>query len=299
MNIPYRFGVLTLCAFVLTNAGTASADDDSDNKRNALLAAAAIAGVAALAHHHQNHDDGEHYDSVDREAEYERGYRDGLHHAGFNNFNNSSAYSQGFDAGNHDRNVQVSHNRHNEWDSGRHGSPAEARQACIREAAGSLNVRPDQVTATSSREHKDGRHDVIVSAGYHRMQCEVDNRGQIRSLKDLPLDTHWGHHGGHGRDGHSYSTNDHDATARLACSWGRPDHNKLCDVGIDRGNNGAATLHIHAPNGSQRILNFSGQGRDISTNGGRLTWGKQGDDWYIGIDNREFYIVPEAAVFGG
>jgi hypothetical protein len=33
--------------------------------------------------------------------------------------------------------------------------------------------------------------------------------------------------------------------------------------------------------------------------GGGLTWGKQGDDWYIGIDNREFCVVPEAAVFGG
>ena len=32
---------------------------------------------------------------------------------------------------------------------------------------------------------------------------------------------------------------------------------------------------------------------------GELTWGKQGDEWYIGIDKREFYVIPEAAVYGG
>jgi len=32
--------------------------------------------------------------------------------------------------------------------------------------------------------------------------------------------------------------------------------------------------------------------------GGRLTWGKDRGDWYIGIDDREFYIVPEAAIYG-
>ena len=50
--------------------------------------------------------------------------------------------------------------------------------------------------------------------------------------------------------------------------------------------------------GSERVLEF-GDGDVTTSGGGELTWGKQGDEWYIGIDNREFYVVPEAAVYGG
>ena len=37
----------------------------------------------------------------------------------------------------------------------------------------------------------------------------------------------------------------------------------------------------------------------VSDNRGQLAWGKDGDTWYIGIDEREFFVVPEAAVVGG
>lgn len=94
-----------------------------------------------------------------------------------------------------------------------------------------------------------------------------------------------------------YTTADYDATTILPCSIGEPTHADSCPAGIRRGKGGAATIHVTSPAGSERSLDF--RGGDVTTPHGNLTWGKDGDEWYIGIDNREFYIVPEAAIYGG
>jgi hypothetical protein len=95
-----------------------------------------------------------------------------------------------------------------------------------------------------------------------------------------------------------YSTSEYDATTSLRCSMNRPTHDKSCPAGIKRGRHGSATIRITTPVGTERTLSFDRD--DVTTpDGGRLDWGKQGDEWYIGIDDREFYIVPEAAVYGG
>lgn len=96
-----------------------------------------------------------------------------------------------------------------------------------------------------------------------------------------------------------YRTSQYDATTQLRCSLGSPSHDKLCPAGITRGGTpGKASIKIQDPNGRERVLLF--QNSNVTTPGtGRLTWGKDGDTWFIGIDNREFYIVPEAAVNGG
>jgi len=95
-----------------------------------------------------------------------------------------------------------------------------------------------------------------------------------------------------------YATSEYDATTSLPCSMNEPTHNKNCPAGIRRGESGSASIRITTPAGSERTLNFH-KGSVTTPDGGHLDWGKQGDEWYIGIDNREFYIVPEAAVYGG
>ncbi len=95
-----------------------------------------------------------------------------------------------------------------------------------------------------------------------------------------------------------YTTAEYDATTSFRCSMNEPNHDKQCPAGIRRGDSGSASIRVTTPVGSERTLNF--HGGDVTTpDGGDLTWGKQGDEWYIGIDDREFYIVPEAAVYGG
>ena len=94
-----------------------------------------------------------------------------------------------------------------------------------------------------------------------------------------------------------YTTADYDATTLLPCSVGEAVHDQRCPAGIKRGRAGAATIRVMPPEGAERVLNFAAG--DVTTPAGHLTWGKQDDTWYIGIDNREFYLVPEAAVYGG
>jgi hypothetical protein len=97
-----------------------------------------------------------------------------------------------------------------------------------------------------------------------------------------------------------YTTAEYDATTLLRCSLGDPSHDASCPAGIRRGppGSGSATIHVTAPDGAERVLDFAA-GNVTTPGGGELTWGKQGDEWYIGIDNREYYVVPEAAVYGG
>ncbi len=72
-------------------------------------AAAAIIGAIALAHKAHNHNDDKHYDDVNKEAEYERGYRDGLYNGAYHNYSNVREYSDGYSAGVAQRRQNTSH----------------------------------------------------------------------------------------------------------------------------------------------------------------------------------------------
>lgn len=77
-----------------------SATSSSSNNAAAIaLGAAAILGIAALAHNADKHDDKRHYDDQQKEAAYERGYRDGLYNQSYHNYDRSDAYSDGYVAG--------------------------------------------------------------------------------------------------------------------------------------------------------------------------------------------------------
>jgi hypothetical protein len=287
---------LLLTAVLLSRP--AYADDDST--RNALIAAAAVAGVAAYVHHNKNHDNGKHHDDDRREAEYDRGYQDGLHGAQFNNYSRSDDYTQGYDAGSHDRNVKNSYNARNTWDADRHGAPDVARRVCVGEASSAWAINPRDITPTSSRELGKGRYEVIVAAGYHRAACEADSNGNVRGLRDLQHDTSWGHNAPHGRVQHGYSTDDYDATTSLRCSLNTASLNRYCDAGINRGKHGKATIRVTAPTGRERTFEFR-KDSVSSPDGERLDWSHSPDlgQWNIGIGGREFYEIPDSAVVGG
>ncbi len=95
-----------------------------------------------------------------------------------------------------------------------------------------------------------------------------------------------------------YTTQEYDAVTNFKCSLDKPTHDKSCPGGINRGNSGSASIRVMFPNRKERVYNFE-KGNVTSPNGGDLTWGKDGDDWYIGVDNREVIIIPDAAVYGG
>ena len=71
-----------------------------------------------------HHEDGNDYSSNDR-AEFDRGYRDGLHHASYHNYSRSDAYSDGYQKGADERVANLNHhsNRHH-----RHGGYRQSAQ---------------------------------------------------------------------------------------------------------------------------------------------------------------------------
>lgn len=72
----------------------------NDNTGAAIaVGAVALLGIAALAHRSHDHDDNQHYADHRREADYERGYRDGLYSHSYDRHDATSDYSRGYSAG--------------------------------------------------------------------------------------------------------------------------------------------------------------------------------------------------------
>jgi hypothetical protein len=94
---------------------------NSDAAVGAVAAGVAIAAIiAASSHKSGNHDDGQHYSDSQKEADYERGYRDGLHNSPYRASGDKNSYSSGYDNGvqQRDRELADSRNNDNGYNSG-------------------------------------------------------------------------------------------------------------------------------------------------------------------------------------
>jgi hypothetical protein len=91
----------------------------SDSAVAAVGAMAAIAAIAAIAAHKSgHHDDGQHYSNHQQEADYERGYNDGLHNEPYHNYSRSDAYSDGYESGVDQRRSNTAYRDDHRWGSG-------------------------------------------------------------------------------------------------------------------------------------------------------------------------------------
>ncbi len=95
-----------------------------------------------------------------------------------------------------------------------------------------------------------------------------------------------------------YSGKGYTATASFRCSVGNDSHNLQCPGGIMRKGNGVASVTVLFPNQNEVQYDFRG-GAVTTTFQGPLDWGKDGDQWFIGVDRNLFIIIPDAAIFGG
>uniref|UniRef100_B3ENT1 Uncharacterized protein n=1 Tax=Chlorobium phaeobacteroides (strain BS1) TaxID=331678 RepID=B3ENT1_CHLPB len=151
----------------------------------AAVAAAALLGVAALSHHDGHYPDGVRYDDVNDKAEFERGYRDGLHNAVRNNYNNTQAYRHGYKSGLDERAIRISHNHRNKWEKDRHAAAGKIKRVALREAERFWNIPRGSATPLSSAyNEKNGHYRVNVAAGYHRGVCVLTEDGTIIRFKD-------------------------------------------------------------------------------------------------------------------
>ncbi len=156
---------------------------DKDTEK-ALLAAAAIAGIAALAHNSKHHRSGSHTSDSQWEHDFDRGHRDALHGARYNNYNQSEAYKEGFESGRVERANQLNYNQSNHWQTNQHNSPSLARRACIGEASSQWGINPRQVSAMDSSPKGNHSYKVKVTSGYHHASCEATEGGSVTKFKD-------------------------------------------------------------------------------------------------------------------
>lgn len=80
---------------------------------------------------------------------------------------------------------------------------------------------------------------------------------------------------------------------------GNADHDKMCPGGINRQENGQATIVVLFPNTYEVQYDFKDGNVTTTFEDGQLDWGKVDDNWYIGIKDKLFIIIPDAAVYGG
>ena len=115
-----------------------------DGREKAALGAIALLGIAALAHNQNHYHEGQEPQGAEQTAQFERGYRDGLHNEPYDSRHSSVSYGQGYDAGQKERSNRLAHKNQN-------GSgtrvPAAAMRSCVAEVASSLGAQEHDVHA--------------------------------------------------------------------------------------------------------------------------------------------------------
>lgn len=90
-----------------------------------------------------------------------------------------------------------------------------------------------------------------------------------------------------------------DARGNLPCSAGEPSFQRQCAFEVKR-QSGAAEIRTRKPltDQGQRVLYFDNN--QFSTNDqSPLNWQRQGDNWWLAAGSREYYLIPDAVIYGG
>lgn len=149
------------------------------------IAAAAILGVAALAHKsHENHKDRARQ-SPQQVAESDRGYRDGLYHEGYHNYNTSEDYSTGYQRGREKRAAETGYRPSDGHHSG------NASYVNVRDLVGARGSSADSELSArgfvTKGGHKDGERAVSMWWNRSTRQClnMVVRGGRVKKLDPI------------------------------------------------------------------------------------------------------------------
>jgi hypothetical protein len=165
----------TLAAAIMLHAWGGPALALSDEEKTAL-AAAAVLGLAALAHNKQHYRDGYQPSGAAETADFERGYRDGLHNEPFDPYNSSTAFAQGYDAGQKERANSLSYKSSNVAGT---KVPQAALNSCVNDAASAMSVSPHHVHVIKAGQEGADNFYIEVAAGHKHLVCSVNSQGQI------------------------------------------------------------------------------------------------------------------------
>lgn len=92
---------------------------------------------------------------------------------------------------------------------------------------------------------------------------------------------------------------EYDARGNLPCSAGEPNFRRECPFQVKRAP-GSAEIRTRKPlqDHGQRVLYFAND-RFSTDDGSPLNWQRQGDNWWLAAGSREYYLIPDAVIYGG
>ncbi|GHC54081.1 hypothetical protein [Neogemmobacter tilapiae] len=154
-------------------SGAALADKKSDEF---ALAAAAILGIAAVSHKETHYRDGYRPKDAAETADFERGYRDGLHNVAFDPANSSTAFAQGYDAGQKERANSLSYKTSNVKGV---KVPQAAMNSCVNDAASAMSVGRHQIHVVKAGQEGADNYYIELASGHKHLVCSVNAKGEI------------------------------------------------------------------------------------------------------------------------
>lgn len=159
-----------ICAL---GTGSALAKPSQEDIEGALV----LLGIAALAHNEHHYREGQAPSGAQSTADFERGYRDGLHGYDYDSARSSAAYGDGYDAGHADRANRTTHRTRAESEGP--NVPPQAMQGCAKVVATNFGVGTHDVHITRTVQR--GPNDFLVEAavGHKYMTCVMGDGGQV------------------------------------------------------------------------------------------------------------------------
>lgn len=158
--------------FAMTVSQVSAKPSDED-----VAAALALLGIAALAHSENNYREGQAPTNAQETADFERGYRDGLHGYDYDSGRSSAAYGHGYDAGHVDRANRTTHRTRAASEGP--NVPPQAMQGCAKIVATNFGVGTHDVHITRTVQR--GPNDFLVEAsvGHKYMTCVMGDGGKV------------------------------------------------------------------------------------------------------------------------
>lgn len=142
-----------------------------------VAGALVLLGAAALMHNSQHYREGQPPKGANETADFERGYRDGLHNAEYNSARSSAAYGNGFDAGHKERANHLAYRNRPESDGP--NAPTIVMQGCARAIAKEKSVGEHHVHVVRTVQR--GPNDFLVegAVGHSHMSCAMNGNGKV------------------------------------------------------------------------------------------------------------------------
>jgi len=157
---------------------------NNDAAAAVAIGAAALIGAAVLAHKSHERDE-KHGNDSQSVAEFDRGYRDGLHHQAYHNYQNSGAYSDGYNAGQSERYEQTSYRPHQGRYSGYQAYVPLGDLVGARASSADSELRSRGFRDTGG--YKDGGKSFVTWYNPNTRQCvqSVTRDGHIKHINDI------------------------------------------------------------------------------------------------------------------